>query len=90
MHPETVCAAGNSHACFARVIEISSRIIAGVPARKPMSASTKRKYEKCISRTQDEGMGPLASIEHSLMDTRESEGESIDLFKWTPQREAGK
>ena len=53
MHSETVCAAGNSHACFAHVIEISSRIIAGVPARKPMSASTKRKSEKCISRTQD-------------------------------------
>ena len=37
-----VCAAGNSDACFARVIEISSRIIVGVPAKKPMSASTKR------------------------------------------------
>ena len=70
----TVCAAGNSHACFAHVIEISSRIIVGVPARKPRSASTKRKSEKCISRrrTPDEGMGPLASIEHSRIDTRES------------------
>ena len=51
----TVCAARNSHACFARVIEISSRIVVGVPARKPMSASTKRNSEKCISQTQDEG-----------------------------------
>ena len=74
MHSETVCAAGNSHACFARVIEISSRIIAGGPARKQMSASTKRKSEKCISRTQDEGMGPLASIEHSLMDPKREGG----------------
>ena len=32
-------------------------------------------------------MGLLASIEHSLMDTRESPS---SILKWTPQREAGK
>ena len=32
-------------------------------------------------------MGPLASIEYSLMDTRESPS---SILKWTPQREAGK
>ena len=31
-----------------------------------------RKVYISISQTQDEGTGPLASIEHSLMDTRES------------------
>ena len=67
-----ICAAGNSHACFARVIETSSRIIVGVPAKKPISASTKRNSEKRISGAQDEVMGPLASIEHSRIDTRES------------------
>ena len=61
----------------------SSRIIIGVQARKPMSASTKRNSEKRISGAKDEGMGHWrdsgvhrafpdryqgASIEHSLMD----------------------
>ena len=49
-------------ACFARVIDIASRIIIGVQAKKPMSASTKRNSKKRISGAQDEGMGPLAVI----------------------------
>ena len=75
-----VCAVGNSHACFASVIEIVSQIIVGVQAKKPMSASTERNSKKRISGTQDEGMGSLEPIrafsdgyqsefiEHSLMD----------------------
>ena len=44
---------GNSHACISRVIEIASQIIVGIPARKPMSASTKPNSEERISGTQD-------------------------------------
>ena len=51
---------------------VPARVQKGIPARKPMSASTKRNSEKCISQTLDEGMAPLATIEHSLMDTGES------------------
>ena len=54
--------------CFA----IASRIIVGVLSKKSMSASTKHNSEKCMYGAQDKGMGPLASIEHSLIDTRDS------------------
>ena len=64
------------------MIEISSQIIVGVPA-KPMSASTKRNFEKRISGAQD-GMGSLASIEHSLMDTRDSAGRVHRAFSDGP------
>ena len=52
---------GNSHACFARVIEIACRIIVGVQAKKPMSTSTKQNSKMHISKTHDEGIGPLVS-----------------------------
>ena len=42
----------------------------GVPARKLMSVATGESTKNRISTAQDEGMGPLVSIEHSLMDTR--------------------
>ena len=39
----------------------------GAPARKSMSVAYRREYKKAYS-AQDEGMAPLMSIEHSLMD----------------------
>ena len=51
--------------------------------KKPISASTKRNSEKRISGAQDKGMGPLASIEHSRMDSRESPS---SILGWIPGR----
>ena len=77
---------GNSNACFARVIENSSRIIVGVQAKKSMSASTKRNSEKRISGALDKGMGPLAST-RAFSDG--CQGESIEHSLMDPQREGG-
>ena len=84
----TVRVAGNPHTCFARVIEIASRIIFGQPARKSMSVSTKWNSEKRISGAQDEGMGPS---ENGLMDTRERPSSilSIELKFQTSSEQTG-
>ena len=80
----TVCAAGNSHACFTRVIEISSRIIVGVPAKKPMSASTKRISEKRISGAE---WGHWRPSEHSLIIESDGyQGNYIENSLMDPQR----
>ena len=50
--------------CFALVIEIANRIIVGVQANKPMSASTKQNSKNHISGTADEGMGHWRPSEH--------------------------
>ena len=82
MHPETVCAAGNSLACFARVIEISSRIIVGVLARKTNVCFNKTQFRKVYISNTGRGNGATGvhrafsdgyqeeSIEHSLMDPK--------------------
>ena len=73
----------------------------GVPARKSMSVAYRREYKKADSSFRSTGRGngatgvhrafsdgdQRASIEHSLMDTRECPS---SILKWTPQREAGK
>ena len=64
MHPETVCTAGNSHACFSRVIEISSRIIVGVPARNQcqLQQNTNPKSVYLEHRTREWGHWRPSSI----------------------------
>ena len=83
----TVCAAGNSNACFAREIEIASRIILGGPAKKPMSPSTKRNSKSVYLEHRTREWGHWYPSEHSPMDTRESPSSILRVW-WTCGAEA--